>query len=339
MQLFMTQTLLDQRARPLRDLRISVTDRCNMRCTYCMPRAHFDHHTYLKRTQILSFEEIVRLTSIFVGLGVEKVRLTGGEPLVRQQLEQLISPLANLSKSVDLALTTNAVLLAQKAKQLKQAGLSRLSISLDALDQVVFSQMSDTNIAVETVLKGIQVAQDVGFEIIKVNMVVKNGVNTQQIIPMAEHFRHSGIILRFIEFMDVGSTNGWSQQGYLPSKKILDLLNQHYPLHSLNAHYEGEVAERWAYDDGAGEIGFISSVSQAFCQSCSRIRLSADGKLFNCLFAQQGFDIKTPLRDGGSDAELSALITNYWQNRVDNYSEQRQQLQGQKKIEMSYIGG
>lgn len=339
--------LFDKLQRPLRDLRISVTDRCNLRCTYCMPRKIFSNeYAFLPRTELLSFEEIERLTKLFVQLGVQKIRLTGGEPLLRRGIEHLIEKLAQLctleGEPIDVALTTNAVLLADKAQTLKDAGLSRITVSLDGLSEKIFQQMSDSDVAVSKVLDGIAAAQRVGFASVKVNMVVKRATNQHEIIPMAEHFRHSGIVLRFIEYMDVGNTNGWCMDDVVPASEIVQQLAARYDIQQIEPNYNGEVAERWCYTDGGGEIGVIASVTQAFCQDCTRARLSTDGKLYNCLFANsRGLDLRAPLRLGNDDGALTTLISKHWQQRSDRYSEMRQAASGVNlsKIEMSYIGG
>jgi cyclic pyranopterin phosphate synthase len=344
--------IADTLGRPLHDLRISVTDRCNLRCTYCMPREVFDaQHQFLPRAELLSFEEIGRLAGAFVGLGVQKIRLTGGEPLLRRDLDQLIGQLARLhtpaGRPVEIALTTNGVLLARQAQKLRDAGLARVSVSLDGLSDATFSRMSDSAVPVRTVLDGIAAAQRAGFAPVKVNMVVKRGVNDHEILPMAEHFHGSGIVLRFIEYMDVGSTNGWQMDEVVTAQEILERLAARYPILPVEPNYRGEVAERWRYQDGGGEIGVVASITRAFCQTCTRARLSTDGKLYTCLFASQGLDLRAPLRDGVSDAALTALIAQRWQRRTDRYSELRQAATEQpdtaspaaKKIEMSYIGG
>lgn len=339
-------TLADTLQRPLRDLRISVTDRCNLRCTYCMPREVFDdNYGFLPRAELLTFEEIERVARLFVRLGVQKIRLTGGEPLLRRGIEQLIERLARLEtgtgKPVEVALTTNAVLLAKKARALKDAGLARITVSLDGLSDTTFRKMSDSNVAVATVLDGIAAAQAAGLAPVKVNMVVQRGANEHEIVPMAAHFRHSGVILRFIEFMDVGTTNGWCMDDVVPARDILDRIAAHYPLQQADPNYSGEVAERWRYADGSGEIGVIASVTQAFCHECTRIRLSTDGKLYNCLFTGDGADLRTPLRQGESDTVLTNLIAAHWQPRADRYSQLRHAATAlpRAKIEMSYIGG
>lgn len=332
--------LLDTLERPLRDLRISVTDRCNFRCSYCMPKELFGReHPFLPRQELLSFEEITRLTHIFKHLGVKKIRLTGGEPLLRKQVERLVSNLAQIP-GLELSMTTNASLLPQKARLLKESGLGRVSISLDSLDDEVFKVMNDVDAPVEVVLEGIRSAEEVGLTPIKINMVVKRGINEHSILPMVEHFRGSGHILRFIEFMDVGSTNGWRLNDVVPVAEILRRINIVYPLEPIEPNYIGEVARRYRYADGQGEIGMIASVTQPFCGDCSRARLSADGKLFLCLFAVEGVDLKTILRQGASDDELRDVIEEVWHSRGDRYSEMRSEAtQDLPKVEMSYIGG
>ncbi|GAB1235198.1 GTP 3',8-cyclase MoaA [Ferrigenium sp. UT5] len=338
--------ILDTLQRPLRDLRISVTDRCNLRCTYCMPREIYDEsHHFLPRADLLNFEEIERLAQVFIRLGVQKLRITGGEPLLRKGVEHLIEKLAvlqtNEGKPVEIALTTNGVLLAKKAQSLKDAGLARVTVSLDGLSQETFRLMSDTDVAAETVLDGIATAQAVGLAPVKVNMVVKRGANEHEIVQMAEHFRHSGVVLRFIEYMDVGCSNGWRMDEVVPARAILDRIAAHYPLQQVDPNYHGEVAERWRYADGAGEIGVIASVTQAFCHECTRARLSTDGKLYTCLFAGDGLDLRAPLRQQVSDRVLTNLIADQWGRRADRYSLQRHLLTSymQNKVEMSYIGG
>lgn len=332
--------LLDTLERPLRDLRISVTDRCNFRCSYCMPKELFGReHPFLPRQELLSFEEITRLTRIFTHLGVKKIRLTGGEPLLRKQVERLVSNLAQIP-GLELSMTTNASLLPQKARLLKESGLGRVSISLDSLDDEVFKVMNDVDAPVEVVLEGIRSAEEVGLTPIKINMVVKRGINEHSILPMVEHFRGSGHILRFIEFMDVGSTNGWRLDDVVPVAEILRRINIVYPLEPIEPNYIGEVARRYRYADGQGEIGMIASVTQPFCGDCSRARLSADGKLFLCLFAVEGVDLKAILRQGASDDELRDVIEEIWHSRGDRYSEMRSEAtQDLPKVEMSYIGG
>ncbi len=339
-------TLRDTLRRPMLDLRISVTDRCNLRCTYCMPREMFDqNHTFLPRSELLSLEEIVRAASVFVRMGVRKIRLTGGEPLLRRGIEQLVEKLAGLrtplGEAVEVAMTTNGVLLAARAAALKAAGLSRITVSLDALDQAVFQRMSDSAAQVATVLGGINAAQTAGLPV-KVNMVVKRGENDDQIMPVAEYFRNTGMVLRFVEYMDVGSSNGWLMDEVVPAASVIARISERYPLIPLTANCQGEVASRWAYADGAGEIGLIASVTQVFCHECTRIRLSTDGKLYTCLFADQAAaDLRVLLREGGSDEEMHREIARCWEKRTDRYSEIRQHVISfpRNKIEMSYIGG
>ncbi|QDF96818.1 GTP 3',8-cyclase MoaA [Azoarcus sp. DD4] len=332
--------LADTRGRNVRDLRISVTDRCNFRCVYCMPREIFDKdYPFLPRTQLLSFEEILRVARLFVARGVRKIRITGGEPLLRKDIERLVEMLATLD-CVELTLTTNGVLLPKLAARLRAAGLHRVTVSLDALDDATFRRMNDADYPVERVLEGIAAAQAAGFDAIKVNMVVKRGTNDQDIEAMARHFRGSGHILRFIEFMDVGSSNGWKMDEVLPSREVVARIDRLFPLEAIDPNYEGEVAERWRYKDGAGEIGVISSVTQAFCGTCTRIRLSTEGKLYTCLFAQQGHDLRSLLREGADDTRIDAAIAHVWQRRDDHYSEIRTAATVKaRKIEMSYIGG
>ncbi len=337
--------LADTRGRLMRDLRISVTDRCNFRCTYCMPKEVFDRdYRFLPRTELLSFEEITRMARLFAAHGVEKIRLTGGEPLLRKNLEVLIGMLAALKthagKPLDLTLTTNASLLARKAQAFKAAGLQRVSVSLDSLDETVFRAMNDVDFPVADVLKGIDAAHDAGFAPIKINMVVKKGVNDQDIVAMARRFKGSGHIVRFIEFMDVGSSNGWRMNDVVPSAEIVRMISAEMPLIEAEPNYTGEVAGRWAYADGSGEIGVISSVTQAFCSTCTRARLSTDGKLYTCLFAQSGHDLRALMRSGRSDEQIAAAIGLIWNQREDRYSEIRtEEAARAKKIEMSYIGG
>jgi len=331
----------DTRQRLLKDLRISVTDRCNFRCTYCMPKSVYDRDfKFLDRNQLLSFDEINRLVNIFKSLGVEKIRITGGEPLLRKQLEVLIQMLANDS-SIDLTLTTNATLLNQKAKILKDAGLKRITVSLDSLDDEIFKLMNDMDVGVAKVLEGIEAAERVGFKPIKINMVVKKGVNDHTVIDMARYFKNSGHIVRFIEFMDVGHTNGWKMDNVVPSRDLVAQINEVFPIEPTEPNYQGEVAERWKYKDGGGEIGFISSVTQAFCSTCTRARLSAEGSIYTCLFATQGTDLRLLLRAGATDEQIADLIRQTWAKRDDNYSEIRTSgnKEERKKIEMSYIGG
>jgi cyclic pyranopterin phosphate synthase len=337
------ERLLDTRARPLRDLRISVTDRCNFRCTYCMPREVFGaDYPFLPHAALLRFEEIARLAGIFVGLGVQKIRLTGGEPLLRKDLPALVGMLAPLG--ADLTLTTNGSTLAKHAAALRSAGLDRVTVSLDSLDEVTFRAMNDADYPVAKVLEGIDAAAAAGFAPIKINMVVKRGVNDHQVVAAARHWRMhgkpGGHILRFIEFMDVGSTNGWRMDDVVPSAEIVRRVGEAFPLEPVEANYAGEVAERWRYKDGRGEIGVISSVTQAFCSDCNRMRLSTEGSLFTCLFAQQGHDLKSLLRGGADDEEVRDAIAAVWRGRSDRYSEIRTaETAKSKKVEMSYIGG
>ena len=338
--------ITDTQQRPLRDLRISVTDRCNLRCTYCMPREVFGKDfVFLPRAELLDFEEIEHVARLFVQLGVHKIRLSGGEPLMRHGIERLIEKLAKLTdvdgQPVDIALTTNGVLLARKAQTLKDAGLARLTVSLDGLSDDTFKLMSDSSASVANVLDGISTAQAVGLRPVKVNMVVNRGVNEHEILPLLNHFRHTGIILRFIEFMDVGSTNGWRMNEVVTAREIIEIIQARHPIQPVAPNYRGEVAQRWAFTDGSGEFGIVASVTQAFCHDCSRIRLSTDGKLFTCLFATNGVDLREPLRRNADDAALSELIRSTWTQRTDHYSLNRLQasrLEG-KRIEMSYIGG
>jgi len=331
--------LADTRGRTMHDLRISVTDRCNFRCVYCMPREVFDsNYRFLRHEDILSFEEIARLARVFVGLGVNKIRLTGGEPLVRRNLDRLVAMLAKLDAEVTL--TTNGSLLAKQAAALKTAGLDRVTVSLDSLDDATFRKMNDADFPVAKVIEGIETAAAAGLGPVKINMVVKRGVNDQSIVQMAERWRGSGHIIRFIEYMDVGSTNGWKMDDVIPSAEVVQRISARWQLEAIGANYPGEVAERWRYLDGAGEIGVISSVTQAFCSSCTRMRLSTEGSLFTCLFAQSGHDLKSLLRSGASDDALRNEIAAVWQRRADRYSEIRTaETAKNKKVEMSYIGG
>jgi cyclic pyranopterin phosphate synthase len=329
----------DTLGRALRDLRISVTDRCNFRCVYCMPREVFDaDYQFLPHGAILTFEEIARLARIFVGLGVRKIRLTGGEPLVRKDLPKLVAMLAPLG--ADLTLTTNGSTLARHARALKEAGLARITVSLDSLDDATFRAMNDADFPVARVLEGIEAAAAAGLGPVKLNMVVKRGMNDQQVLDMARRWRHSGHIVRFIEYMDVGSTNGWRMDDVVPSAEIVRRISEHHPLEPVDPNYAGEVAERWRYRDGAGEIGVISSVTQAFCRGCTRMRLSTEGALFTCLFAQRGHDLKSLLRGGAPDEEIRDAIAAVWGARADRYSEIRTAETAKlRKVEMSYIGG
>ncbi len=336
----MSEHPLDTLQRPLRDLRISVTDRCNFRCVYCMPKEVFGRdHPFLPRQELLTFEELERAARLFTHLGVAKIRLTGGEPLLRRDLEKLVGLLAQLP-GVELTLTTNGSLLAEKAQALQQAGLHRVSVSLDAIDDETFMKMNDVDFPVRRVLDGIEAARAAGLTPIKVNMVVKRGLNDHSLLPMAEHFRRTGIVLRFIEYMDVGATNGWRLDQVVPAAEILKRIETVYPLEPLQAHYRGEVANRYRYRDGAGEIGLIASVSQPFCGDCTRARLSADGQVFLCLFAAQGFDLRARLRSGRSEQALEAELAGLWRGRTDRYSEIRSAATiGLPRVEMSYIGG
>ncbi|RLD09118.1 MAG: GTP 3',8-cyclase MoaA [Chloroflexota bacterium] len=334
--------MLDTLNRPLHDLRISVTDRCNFRCRYCMPRESFEkNHPFLPHAELLTFEEIVRLAKIFHTLGVRKIRLTGGEPLLRKDIEILVKMLASALPDVDLAMTTNGSLLAGKAQALKNAGLHRITISLDALDDEIFRAITDVDYSVEGVLNSIRAAEEAGLTPIKINTVVKRGVNEGQILPLARYFRGTGHILRFIEFMDVGSTNHWESVDVVPAREIIATIQREFPLEPLDPNYRGEVANRWRYVDGQGEIGLIASVTQPFCGDCTRIRLSAVGELFTCLFAGEGQDVRALLRGGGADAEITAFIHSLWNRREDRYSELRQEKKQShpNKVEMSYIGG
>jgi GTP 3',8-cyclase len=330
----------DTLGRPIRDLRVSVTDRCNFRCVYCMPKEAFGRdHQFLEREQLLTFEEIARLAGIFKAIGVEKIRLTGGEPLVRRDLERLVEMLARIP-GLDLTLTTNGSLLAKKAYALKRAGLQRVTVSLDSLDDVVFKAMNDVGFPVEQVLQGIQAAAAAGLKPIKVNMVVKRGVNEQSVVPMARFFRAEGHILRFIEYMDVGHSNGWRLSDVVPAAEIVRLIDSDMPLEQMVPNYRGEVANRWRYRDGGGEVGVIASVTQPFCHECSRARLSAEGSLYTCLFATKGHDLRALLRSGASDGEITERIQSIWRVRDDRYSEIRSaNTPDLPKIEMSYIGG
>ena len=343
-----TGQLHDRLGRALRDLRISVTDRCNFRCSYCMPKDVFDKdHAYLPHAALLRFEEITRLARLFAAHGTRKIRLTGGEPLLRKNLEQLVAQLAALTtcdgQPLELTLTTNGSLLARKAQALKDAGLRRVTVSLDALDDAVFRRMNDVDFPVSEVLAGIDAAQRAGLGPVKVNMVVKRGTNDHEILPMARHFKGSGVVLRFIEFMDVGATNGWRMEQVLPSAEVVQRIHAALPLRPLDASAPGETAQRWAYADGSGEIGAISSVTQAFCGDCNRARLSTEGQLYLCLFAHQGHDLRALLRAGADDAAIASAIGHIWQDRADRYSQLRaslgQQAPVRPRVEMSYIGG
>ncbi len=348
--------LSDSRGRALRDLRISVTDRCNFRCSYCMPKEIFDHtHPYLAHADLLSFEEITRIARVFVSHGVQKIRLTGGEPLLRKDVERLIQQLSGLrtteDRPLDLTLTTNGSLLARKARALKAAGLQRVTVSLDGLDDAVFRRMNDVNFPVRDVLAGIDAAHEAGLGPIKINMVVKRGVNDQQILPMVRRFKGSPMVLRFIEYMDVGVTNGWRMDEVVPSQQVLETIQSEFALVELAPRTPGETAQRWGFagargehDAHAGEIGVISSVTQAFCGTCNRARLSTEGRLFLCLFAEQGWDLRALVRAAASDADLASAIGHIWSTRADRYSELRSTASapaapGIRRVEMSYIGG
>jgi GTP 3',8-cyclase len=336
----MPVTPADTLGRPVRDLRISVTDRCNFRCVYCMPKEVYgrDYH-FLERRELLTFEEIARLARSFTALGVEKVRLTGGEPLIRRELERLVAMLAEIP-GLDLTLTTNGSLLPQKAEALADAGLGRVTVSLDSLDDEVFRAMNDVDVPVERVLAGIEAAAAAGLAPIKVNMVVKRGVNEHSVLPMARYFRGSGHILRFIEYMDVGHTNGWRLDEVVPAAEIATAIDAEFPLEPVEPNYRGEVARRYRYADGAGEIGVIASVTQPFCGACTRARLSAEGRLYTCLFATTGHDLRAVIRRGASDEELAETLAQVWRVRSDRYSEVRsQETASLPKVEMSYIGG
>jgi cyclic pyranopterin phosphate synthase len=337
----MTDSVRDTLNRPLHDLRISVTDRCNFRCTYCMPKEVFGRDfQFLPSAALLTFEEITRLARIFIGQGVEKLRLTGGEPLVRRDLETLIAMLAPLPGLHDLTLTTNGSLLARKARALKDAGLQRITVSLDSLDNAVFKAMNDVDFPVERVLEGIAAAQAVGLAPIKINMVVKRGVNEQSVVDMARYFHGTGIILRFIEYMDVGSTNGWRLDDVVGGAEIVRMIDAVLPLEPAEANYRGEVAQRYRYRDGGGEIGIISSVTQPFCGDCTRARLSSEGLLYTCLFGLRGHDFRALLRGGATDAEITAFVQQVWRGRADRYSEIRTRATARRpKVEMSHIGG
>ena len=333
-------TLTDSLNRPLRDLRISVTDRCNFRCVYCMPKEIFGpDYAFLPRTQILTFEEIARLARIFVRHGVRKIRLTGGEPLVRRDLHLLVAMLADLP-DLDLTLTTNGSLLARQAQLLRNAGLKRVTVSLDSLDDNVFKAMNDVDFPVQKVLEGMDTAARVGLGPIKVNMVVKRGVNESSILPMARFFRKKGYILRFIEYMDVGHTNGWRMDEVVSAKEIIKMIDAEIPLEPVEPNYQGEVAGRWRYKDGSGEVGVVASVTQPFCRDCNRARLSAEGDLYTCLFAVNGFNLRDLLRGGASDEEISQAIVRVWNKRSDRYSELRSENKTSlPKVEMWHIGG
>lgn len=339
---------VDTRGRPLRDVRISITDKCNFRCRYCMPKEKYEkNHTFLAHTEILSFEEIERLVKIFVENGVEKIRLTGGEPLLRKGVENLIARLTRFKthagKPLDVALTTNGSALKAKAKALAEAGLNRITVSLDAIDPEIYKALNDVDFPIEKTLAGIHAAKEAGIESIKINVVVKKGVNEKELIKIAEHFKGTGIIVRYIEFMDVGTSNDWKLDDVIFSRDIVKIINDKFPIETMQPNYKGEVATRWRYKDGSGEIGFISSVSEPFCKECSRMRLSVNGKFYKCLFATEGFDIRQLLRGGASDEEIAEAIGRIWSARDEHYSEIRTEQSAKnrqnKKIEMSFIGG
>ncbi|OGX24369.1 MAG: cyclic pyranopterin phosphate synthase [Omnitrophica WOR_2 bacterium RIFCSPHIGHO2_01_FULL_48_9] len=336
--------IFDQLNRPIHDLRISVIDRCNFRCRYCMPEEEYSkNYTFLKRTDWLSFAEIIRLTKIFVSLGVSKVRLTGGEPLLRPNLDQLIRSLNEIPGIDDIALTTNGLLLAEQAQKLHAAGLHRLTVSLDTLDEKIFAQMNGGRGEVKHILAAIQAAEKAGFDSVKINTVVQKGVNDHTLLGMVDYFRGTPHVIRFIEYMDVGNCNHWDMTSVVPSAEILQMISRKYPLKELAPHYDGEVAERYTFADGKGEVGFVSSVTQPFCASCSRARISTDGKIFTCLFAGTGTDLRTPLRNGASDDELQNIIVTVWKKREDRYSEERSSFltshKNSHKVEMFQIGG
>lgn len=337
--------LRDTFNRPLRDLRISVTDRCNFRCTYCMPAEIFgENYQFLPRQDLLTYEEITRLTRIIVRLGAVKVRLTGGEPLLRRELEKLVAMLSTIDGVEDMAMTTNAYLLLEKAQVMKAAGLQRITVSLDTLDDAIFRQMNGDRSGVQDVLDGIAAAEAAGLTPVKINAVVQRGVNDHTIVDLARYARERGWIVRFIEYMDVGNINGWRMEHVVPADEIVTRINADLPLEPIDGNYRGEVAKRYRYADGGGEIGLITSVTKPFCGACNRMRLSADGKIYTCLFAIQGTDLRTPLRDGATDDEIEAVIRKTWGSRIDRYSEIRhdlteQQRQGKHKVEMYHIGG
>jgi GTP 3',8-cyclase len=332
--------ITDTLGRPLRDLRISVTDRCNFRCTYCMPKEVFGReYQFLERDELLTFEEIERVAGVFVAHGITKIRLSGGEPLIRRNLERLVEMLARIP-GLDLAMTTNASLLAHKAEPLRRAGLERITVSLDSLDNEVFMAMNDVRFPVDRVLEGIEAAEASGFHPIKVNCVVRRGMNEYTVVDMARRFKGTGHIVRFIEYMDVGTTNGWRLDDVVPARQIVDMIDAEMPIEPIEPNYQGEVANRYRYRDGSGEIGIIASVTQPFCRTCTRARLSADGSLYTCLFATVGHDLRAAIRSGASDDDLSSLIAGIWARRGDRYSEIRSaDTASLPKVEMSYIGG
>ncbi|KYZ64942.1 GTP 3',8-cyclase MoaA [Bacillus sp. GZT] len=337
----MQEMVTDFFGRPLQDLRISVIDRCNFRCTYCMPAEVFGpDYAFLKDEFLLTFDEIERVAKLFVSIGVRKIRLTGGEPLLRKDLAKLIARLVKIDGLLDIGLTTNAIHLTKQAKALKEAGLHRVNVSLDAIDDDVFKAINGRNINTKPVIKGIMAAKEAGLDV-KVNMVVKKGMNDHQVLPMAAYFKEQGISLRFIEFMDVGSTNGWNFDQVVTKRELIEMIHRVYPLESVEAHYFGEVAKRYRYVGTNVEVGFITSVSESFCSSCTRARISADGKFYTCLFATEGLDIRELLRAKLSDDELLSVIQDVWMNRKDRYSDERteESAKNRPKIEMSYIGG
>lgn len=331
--------------RPIRDLRVSVTDRCNFRCIYCMPREIFGPgHKFVPRNDLLKLEEIARITRLFAGHGVRKVRITGGEPMIRRNLERLIEMLRDIDGITDISMTTNASMLTLKrAQSLRAAGLSRINISLDAIDEQTFQRINDVDFPVAKVLEGIDNAHAAGFDAVKVNAVIRRGYNEHSILPLAQHFHGTGTVLRFIEFMDVGTTNKWNLEEVIPAAELVEIIDKEMPIESLQPNYSGEVAKRWRYSDGGGEVGFITSVTQSFCGDCSRARLSAVGKVYTCLFAATGQDLRGMLRAGASDEELSRLIGRIWSQREDRYSELRGQIpvtaETPPRVEMSHIGG
>jgi cyclic pyranopterin phosphate synthase len=332
--------VLDTRSRPLRDLRISVTDRCDFRCVYCMPKEVFGRDfQFLRRSELLTFEEIARVVRIGAGLGVRKLRLTGGEPLMRRDLERLVEMLAAIAGIDDIAMTTNGSLLPRKARVLADAGLRRVTVSLDSLDDAVFGAVNDVDFPVGRVLEGIAAAAEAGMPV-KVNMVVKRGLNDGSVLEMAEHFRGTGHILRLIEYMDVGTTNGWQMDDVVPAAELVEAIGAEWPLEPVEPAYPGEVARRYRYADGAGEVGVIASVTQPFCHDCSRARLSAEGRLYTCLFAAAGHDLRRRLRGDGGDGDVEAFLRRIWGRRADRYSELRTaETSGRPKVEMSHIGG
>ncbi len=334
-------TLTDSFNRPLRDLRISVTDRCNFRCTYCMPKEVFGPgYQFLDRDEILTYEEITRLARLFVAHGVEKIRLTGGEPLVRRDLPLLVGQLAAIPGLKDLTLTTNGSLLRRQAIPLREAGLTRITVSLDSIDDSVFQRMNDAGVSVAQVLDGIEAAREAGLAPIKVNAVIEKGVNDHTMVDLARHFKGSGVILRFIEFMDVGNTNGWNLERVVSLREMAETIDRELPIEPASPNYRGEVAKRWRYRDGSGEVGFISSISQPFCGDCTRARLSPEGELFTCLFASRGHDFRTLLRNGATDDEIAAFLHTVWRARDDRYSELRSsETIALERVEMSHIGG